>query len=572
MSTDDSAGFAKIPAACMIWLAVAAGCTGQVMGTGQTNGPGAGAGAGPATGTTTGAGLSMGSGGGAGGGTTTAPPLDCQTPQASPLYARLLSPSQYDHTIEDLFHITGDPAKEFGGGAFAQLDELGVERRANAAAAIASQAALTLATWSPCAPTASNVATCEAAIIDDLGAKAFRHPLSAAEKAPLAALFDAGIKEKDFATGVEWFLTGVLQDPDFLYQFARPTAAEQPGQIVALSPHELASRLAYFIWDSMPDDKLFAAASAGALGDAAGLRAELDRMLSDPRMQRGIAGFYTTWLKIDGFHEVARDDKAFTTDVVAALATSLLMSATQIYASPSPNVASLFAGQTYYMNDLLRGFYGLGGSAAGFSPTTIAGEDRRGIVTHPALMALLARPDASNPIARGLFVRRTLMCQEIPPPPAGIVIPQLPPIASGLSTRDRLTQHTTAALCMGCHGLIDPPGFALEGFDQVGRHRTVDSGKAVDTSGTLTQGGDMEGPFAKGDDLLSRMATSADIKRCFAQQYLQFALSRSVGPADRCSVDALGKAFAPSGDLKELVVSIARTDSFRLRLAEGGMP
>src|SRR5262249_52274353 len=163
----------------------------------------------------------------------------------------------------------------------------------------------------------------------------------------------------------------------------------------------------------------------------------------------------------------------------------------------------------------------------------------------------------------------SLMCQTIPPPPDNIVIPPLPPIMQGLSTRDRLEQHASVAFCAACHSVFDPPGYAYENFDQVGRHRTMDSGKPVDSSGTIVNGGDLEGPFAKGDDLLAKIASSKDVKGCFAQQYFQFAVTRPATVEDSCSLEGLKKQFVPSGDLKELVATIAGSDSFRYRKSEG---
>jgi hypothetical protein len=468
--------------------------------------------------------------------------------------------------------VGGNPSKDFGGGVDTQLDDLAVERRANAAAAIAQQAAASLASWSPCMPPTVAAATCEQQLIDKIGPLAFRHPVTAVERMQLQKLFDAGVAEKDFPTGVEWFLTGVLQSPDFLYQFSKLIAGEMAGQFRLLPGIELASRLSYFIWDSSPDDQLYAAAAAGQLDDPAKLQPQVDRMLQDARFQRGLTSFYTSWLQLDGLDEVARDDMGFTTDVVNGLRTSVLMSATELYATAAPNVSSLFSGQTYYMNDVLRTFYGLPGSGTTFTATNVPGEDRRGILTHPGLMALWGRPAETNPIARGLFVRESLMCQQIPPPPDNVVIPPLPPVMQGLSTRDRLEQHVTVAFCAACHNQFDPPGYAFENFDQVGRHRTMDSGKAVDSSGTIIDGGDLEGPFAKGDDFLQKIGTSNDVKGCFAQQYFQFAVTRPATDLDSCSLDALKKTFVPSGDLKQLVTIIAGSDSFRYRQSEGGAP
>jgi hypothetical protein len=495
---------------------------------------------------------------------------------------RLLSGTQYDNTVLDLLKVGGDPAKDFGDQVFEQLDDTRVEQRANAAAAVAHQAAATLSTWSPCSPPATGAATaamsaCELQIIDQIGANAFRHPLAADERAAMKTLFDAGITEKDFATGVEWFLTGVLQSPDFMYEVVKPAVGEVAGEIRPLAPYEYASRLSYFMWDSLPDAKLFAAAAADELGDPTKRQAHLQRMIADPRFMRGVERFYSSWLNLGAFNEVARDAAGFTGDVVSALSTSLLMSATQLYSADAPNFSSLLSGETYYMNDVLRTFYGvpgsgLAGSGTGFVPVTLGGQGRHGIVTHPALMALLARPAESFPIARGLFVLRSLLCMDVPPPPAGL-IPQLPAIQDGLSTRHRLEAHVTDPACSACHKVFDPLGLALESFDEVGRYRTIDHGAPVDTSATIALNSDLDGSFNQGDDFLARMTSSVSVRSCFSRQVLEFALSRqSVDPADACSLDAVARSFAPSGDLKQLVASVASSDAFRLRLAEGVAP
>ena len=251
------------------------------------------------------------------------------------------------------------------------------------------------------------------------------------------------------------------------------------------------------------------------------------------------------------------------------------MSATELYkGGGAANIAALFTGHSYYLNGPLRKFYRLPGNTTDttFTATDMPGEDRVGIVTHPAMTAMLARPNESNPISRGLYLRRTLICQDLPPPPAGVDIPPLPPVSPTLSTRDRLDQHAKNAVCASCHNIIDPPGYALENFDQVGRHRTVDAGKPVDTSGIMNAAGDLTGPFATGAELLARLAQSHDVRGCFAQKYFEYAASHVIAPQDQCSIDPLKKAFIPSGDLRELVAAIAASDSFRLRLSEGGAP
>jgi hypothetical protein len=481
--------------------------------------------------------------------------------------ARILSESQYDNSLLDVLKISGNPSKSYGPG----VDDVVLEQRANVAAQVASQAAASLAAWAPCTPPASGSSeSCEQQVIDGMGAKLFRHPLSETERARMKTLFDAGIREKDFATGVEWFLTGILQAPDFMYEVARPAISETPGEVRPLAPHEYANRLAFFVWDGPPDDALDAAAANNELADPARRLAQVSRMMEDSRFSRGLTQFYSQWLSMKGFAEIARDVPEFDQSVVTALSTSLLMSATELYKTPNPNITSLFSGDTYYLNDVLRGFYGVAGTGTGFTPTSMSGQSRRGILTHPAMMALLARPEESFPIGRGLHLLRTILCETIQAPPPDLVIPPQPPQQEGVSTRERLAAHTAGDVCQGCHGMINPAGFVFESFDEVGRHRTMDHGVPVDSSGTLDLGTDVDGAFATGDELLAKLADSPRVRACFAEKYLDFALARSVSdPADTCSVRALGQSFGASGDLKELVVSVIESDSFRMRLAEG---
>lgn len=537
------------------------------------SGVGGGAGSGGAGVVAGGAGASGGSVSGAGGmgagtGGAGAAPADCVAPRAAPLGLRLLTASQYEHSVLDIVGVSASHASGFGSG----LDDIVLEQRASVAASVATAAAANLAAWAPCTPTVENPATCAGEIVDVIGTRLYRHPLSDAERAELQALFDAGVAERDFALGVEWFLKGVLQAPDFMYEVVRPASSETPGEVRALSAHEYASRLAYFIWDGPPDAALTEAASSDALADPPRRAAEIARMLEDPRFSRGLTQFYTAWLGLKGFDEIARDVPEFDQSVVDSLSISLLMSATELYAEPAPNIADLFSGDAYYLNDVLRTFYGLPAAGADFSATSMPGESRQGILTHPAMMALFARPGESFPIGRGLHLLRTILCEVIPAPD-GIEIPPLPPFQEGVSTRERLESHTSSPICLGCHSMINPAGFAFESFDEVGRFRTLDHGRPVDTSGVLELGKDVDGAFASGSELLAKLGDSQAVRACFAEKYLDFAVARMVThEADACSVRKLAESFGPSGDLEQLIVAVAGSDAFRMRLAEGVGP
>jgi hypothetical protein len=467
----------------------------------------------------------------------------------------------------DILKVAGDPAK----GLAESFDDVSLEQRANVAGAVATQAAATLSKWSPCVPPATgSTAACEQQIIDKVGAKLYRRPLLDSERSEMTKLFDAGVTQKDFATGVEWFLSGVLQSPYFVYQVTRPAASEVPGEVKPLTAYEYASRLAYFLWDGPPDDPLTSAAANNDLSDPTKRDAQLTRMTQDARFSRGVVQFYTRWLNLPGFREAARDNVDFNQDLVNSLSTSVLMSATELYKSANPNISGLFTGDTYYLNNTLAKFYGLTVSGTDFKATPMPGQQRRGILTHPGIMALLARHDESYPIGRGLFVLRNVVCKIVPALPADFVPPQQPPLVDGTSTRERLEAHTASPTCQACHGMINPAGFAFESFDEVGRYRTMDHSRPVNTAVTLKLDMDVDGTYATGEELIAKLATSTAVRTCFAEKYLTFAVSHpTTDPADNCSIQAVGKTFASSGDLKQLATLVAASDSFRMRLAEG---
>jgi hypothetical protein len=342
-------------------------------------------------------------------------------------------------------------------------------------------------------------------------------------------------------------LTGLLQTPDFQYQLVRPTAGEQAGQMVPIGGYEMASRLSYYVWDSMPDDALLAVAATG-LGDAAGIQAQVARMTQNTTLLvRGMSAFYSNWLNTPAYNEgivkndaSGKPDPAFTQAVALSLGQSILMTATALYASPSPNISSLFTGESYFMNDTLQKFYNVSGAGTStFTPVTMPGQHRSGLLTHPAFLTVNARPQVTAPILRGAFVTSNLLCLGLTVP-ANLVIPPLAETPqTGLTTRELIDQIHVQPQCQACHNTIDPPGFALEWFDQVGKVRTLDNGKPVDTSGTMVNAGDLNGSFVNGDEFLGKVGKSSTVRTCFAQQFLEHALSGEVSTAvtanDQCS-------------------------------------
>jgi hypothetical protein len=482
--------------------------------------------------------------------------------RAAPLSARILSSSQYRNTVADLLGIAPDlvvAPEGFAGPVLEEhtVDELAAERLAIAAektaARVVAAGSLHLCGWDD----AASCTTRE--LVRSLGERAYRRPLSEAEQQALARVYEAGLAEGSEDIAREWLLGALLQAPDFLYRLA----ADAEGE-ARLSGSELASRLSYFLWDSMPDQALHEAAAAGRLSDANERLAEVERMLAHPRATRAVEAFYRAWLDLSRFRELSRDDPDFSSEVIASLEKSLFAGLFELYAQPSPDVRDLLSGSHYYFDDVLASFYGRPAVGEGFQPVDLSGEGRHGIVNHPALLSIAARPDESDPIGRGVFMLRNLFCRELHVPD-DLEIPPLPPVEEGVSVRERLAQHTALEACRSCHALIDPLGLSLESFDEVGRFRSEVDGEPVDSSGEIALGSDLDGAFAEGRELFERLGDSHDVRACFAQKFFVYGVAREATAQDACALEPIQARFVDSGDLRQLIVDIVESDAFLVR-------
>ena len=292
--------------------------------------------------------------------------------------------------------------------------------------------------------------------------------------------------------------------------------------MVALDGYTLASRLSFFLWNSAPDPELLAAAASGALATPAGLNAEVRRLLAHPHAARTREDFHRGWLHLDDLDAITRDAPELTPALARDLRRSALLGIEDVYQNGA-RVERLFLAPTLFESGAIESVYGL-------RPA-----ERRGLLTHPALLALLANPDASDPIQRGLFIEEKVLCQPTPAPIDDV--PQLPPLRPGLSTRARLEQHRAHPACAACHRLFDPVGLAFEHYDAIGRYRTTDQGVPVDASGEIDQGLDIDGRFADGRELIDRLAASGTVRSCLTRHWFEYAVSRLLEPADRCALD-----------------------------------
>ena len=477
-----------------------------------------------------------------------------------------LTAAEYERTVTDL--LGRDPQLSFSLAADSEaagfrvgtgVPALLAEQYVDAAVEIAERVvAEGLDRLVPCASDADRA--CAESFLTSFGTRAFRRPITSEEKDHYLTTFDLG-NELDFATGIESLIASVLASPNFLYRVELPAEVAEPGATVALDSFALASRLSYFIWGSAPDDVLLSAAENGELnGD--GLEAQARRMLDDPRGADAVREFARQWLKLDGLEAIQRDAEAypqFDEAYRSQLRGSIDAFVEDAFRGPEPTIANLFTSDVMFADDALASALGL---SNGNGNQYAAGDERRGLLTQPAFLALHGLEMLTDPIHRGLFVRSQVLCQSLPEPPNNVDV-SIPDPEPDETTREFFTRLTSDEYCAGCHSLVNPLGFAFEHFDAIGRWRADENGRAIDASGELI-GTDVDGPFSGAVELSERIAQSEVAAECMALQWFRFGLGREKTDDDACSLAQIESDFSASGgDLKEMMVAIVRSDAFQ---------
>jgi hypothetical protein len=510
------------------------------------------------------------------------------SPGASPI--RRLTAWEYDNTILDLLGDDSHPSQSFpeeGGSGFdnnadvASVTWLMANKYMLAAEEISARAIADLGTLLPCDPAAGDETACVSEWIATFGPRAWRRPLTAEESAAMLQLYADARESDDVPTSVGLVLQAFLQSPHFLYRVELGIPGEEGAPAVALDDFELASRLSYFLWGSMPDDTLFAAAAAGELSTHEDVEAQARRMLDDPKARRMVSHFYEQWLGYMKLDVIDKDPElfpAYTPEIAAKQRAEAEAFTDHVMFEADATLTTLFTAPYTFVDAELAAFYGIdapagSGDGSELVKVEIPGQDVAGVLSLGGILASYSKPNMTNPIARGIFVREHLLCTIPPPPPdnADIVPPQPDPDAT---VREQFEQHRSDPSCSACHMLFDPIGFGFENYDAVGRWRELENGQNVDASGELL-GTDVDGPFVGPAELGAMLAQSEDVAQCVARQWFRFAYGRTESAElDECNLDTIDEAFAESGnDLRELLVSLTQTDAFMLRTAyaaEGG--
>lgn len=406
----------------------------------------------------------------------------------------------------------------------------------------------------------------EACVSESLNAflpKAWRRPVQPDEVTRLVALYTAN--KTDGATDDEAFgrvLQAALLTPSFLFRIERNSGV---AGVRALDGYELASRLSYFLWSSMPDSELSGAAANGALSDNAGLAAQVARLLADGRAATLAQNFGSQWLTLRSLENVHPDAMVYGSfdDALRDAMREETMRFFADIAAGKRALSDFLTTSSGYVNDRLAQHYGMPAVGSATPTFTTLPAQRGGLLSQASILTVLAHPKESAPVLRGKWILNQLLCRELPPPPPNV--PQEPAGATGQSRRERLAAHRVDPTCKSCHDMMDPLGLALENYDGIGQFRTTDGGVPIDPSGTLADGTSFKTP----QDLAAVIAKDPALPRCVARHLFTYGLGRSLradSDFDAAMLDAATQSFTSSGQLlPKLIEAVVMSDVFRKR-------
>jgi hypothetical protein len=487
---------------------------------------------------------------------------------------RRLTSAEYDNAVADLLGDTSRPARSFPAdnriGLFdntAQTQTVPVllaEKYLESAAVIARNVQ-NLQSLVGCDYNAADAQACVSGFVERFGRRAYRRPLTLEESAGLVKIWNDTKAQSDAETGVRGVVAAVLVSPHFIF---RPEFGAGPSAIAGaqqLSQFELAARLASLVWASVPDEQLLDAAAAGQLATREQVAAQAERMLGDAKARAAMNAFYGQWLGLQLIDTTSKNQALypeFTDDLRADMREETSRFVEHVVWQGDSRATTLLTAPFSFVNSRLAALYGVSGPSSEdtFQQVTFPGE-RSGVLTQLGILTALSSPTESSPFKRGAWVRKRLLCQELPDPPNEV--PELPEPQPGVSLRQRAAVHSSQQACIGCHSLIDGLGFGLEEFDALGRLRSMENGLPVDTSGEVTSTEDIDGAFSGGAELGARLASSKQVQACVATQWFRYSLARHETDEDACSLATLHNAFAASGgDLKKLMIELTKTDVF----------
>ena len=410
---------------------------------------------------------------------------------------------------------------------------------------------------------------CARTILAALSRRAFRRAVTSDDVEPLVYLYRSGRKGRDFETGIQNAIQALLVSPEFLFRVEQDPQTAGRGTAFRISDVELASRLSFFLWSSLPDDELLDLAIGRKLSEPAVLEQQVRRMLRDRRADALTANFAGQWLQLRNVLTVQPDPVLFSFD--EQLRRSFIEETTLLFASlvrEDRSMLDLLRADYTYLNQRLAEHYGVPNIyGSQFRRVTVTDPNRRGLLGHGSILTLTSYPNRTSVVQRGKWVLENLLASPPPPPPPDVPDLQSTRDGKALTMRQQMESHRASPVCSSCHSRMDPIGFALENYDGVGKWRTVDAGMAIDPSGTLPDGTAFAGGAGLTSLLLSKYRD--DLVRTAIEKLLTYALGRGVDEHDAPTVRAILRETA--GDdyrISALVLGVVKSRPFQMRRAE----
>ncbi len=516
--------------------------------------------------------------------TTPAPeeaPVDLESVPLKPAPGTMkrLSAQQYANTVRDLFGadivvphaLEPDQAVEgliSIGSAMTTISPLGVERYEAGALQLARQAfdnEERRARVMTCSPGSAADEACYREIARDFGRKAWRRPLSDTELTRLVSLgVQAGTQYNDFDKGAEFLLTALLQSPNFLFRIELGEPDPDRPRRFRLSDYEMATRLAYFLTNSTPDDELLDAAENGELTTHDGLHAQVNRLVESPKAREAVRGFFTELYQLSQLDDLQKDTTVFTfmdKELGPAAREETLLLLEDIIFERNGDFRTFFTTTRTFVDKRLAALYGIASPVTdGFGAVRLpSGMGRRGFLGQASFLTLQSHPIDTSAVLRGKFVRTALLCGEIQPPPANLNT-GLPEVSENARTlRERSEIHQNNEGCASCHKAMDPIGLGFENFDAIGRWRDKENGVPIDA------GGDLDGRrFSNAWELGAAVAEHPQLGYCLARNLYRYATGHVEEVGEVLFIDALAEKFRQSGyRVKALMSALATSPAFR---------
>jgi mono/diheme cytochrome c family protein len=413
---------------------------------------------------------------------------------------------------------------------------------------------------------------CAEKIIKQLATQAFRRPVSGDEVQGLLDFYRTGRKEKDFETGIRTSLQAVLASPQFLFRLERAPAGVKPGGNYRISDIDLASRLSYFLWATVPDRELVNIAMKGQLRAPGALDAQVRRMLKDRRSEALAKRFAAQWLRLQDLDKIHPDALTYP-KFDHRLAESMRRETELLFETliqEDRSLLELLTANWTFVNERLARHYGIPNITGDeFRRVELADENRRGLLGHGSILMMTSVADRSSPVLRGKWVMEVLLGSPPPPPPPNVpALEETKGVAEArlLSVRERMEEHRKNPACTSCHRVIDPLGLALENFDVTGAWRIKDNGVAVDPTGTLYDGSPISGPIGLRQALMKR---SDVVVTSFTESLLTYAVGRRIEHYDMPAVRRIVRDAAKNDHkLSSYIMGVIKSAAFQMSRAE----